>query len=65
MVTASRRKVVTQATEEEEMMEVTATRHHLLVAGVVTKTLMTLPAPGTRVKKMMTRSQKRSTVIEG
>ena len=54
-----------QATREEEIMVVMMTPHRLLVVGVVTETLTTLLTPGTRAKKMMTRSPTKSAVTGG
>ena len=65
MVTVSRRKAVIQATREEEIMVVTMTPHRLLVVGMVTETLTALLTPGTRAKKMMTRSLTKSAITEG
>ena len=65
MVTASRKEAVIQGTGQEEIMVVTMTPHCLLVMGAVTEALMTLLTPGTRAKKTMTRSPKKSAVTEG
>ena len=54
-----------QATREEEITVVTMTTHRLLVVGVVTETLMAPLMPGTRAKRTMTRSPKKSAVAEG
>ena len=65
MVTVSRKEAVIQGTGEEEIVVVTMTPHRLLVMGVVTGTLTTLLTTGTRAKKTMTRSPKKSAVTEG
>ena len=65
MVTASRRRAVIQATREEEITVVTMTIRRLLVVGAVMESLTALLTPGTRAKRMMTRSPKRNAVAEG